>query len=547
LDIGQIGGGMPVQRHEGMMNTAAHFLSGRLSEKALVGGQLAFITATVNNQSVMVDFASFARDTSDNPILLGNVSGSPQYAETAVVAIEKWDGTIAIAYSSIGYTDGMGHSVLGVDHALYEAHLQYNYGLNAKPLPTRCYGALFYNDYDGRPIEPGKCDDGVMFGQALGGGQWAAYGGNVFPYNSYMRAEIPGPENQSTIWYPPYNAYVRVISATYVHFNDPPFSRASTTAQVLPDPGFESGTGWSATPSTVIGSHSTSDPARFGMKRVKLGGLGVANSGSVTSAPFTIPAAATKVSLQFYLRTDTSETTTTAANDTLAVRVLSSAGTVLGTLGAKSNLNALGGYGGYYRWHYFLLDAFKGQTIKLQFQAVENGSLQTRFLLDDIKVDALGVTFPTTPATTTTATASAPWTYFGRPGYSLQTGTTLRVHGDNFSAPYTHAGGMERAVQVGSSGVLSVSLTWRALSGYSGSTVTNGYLQLVDAQTGASLYQENLIAGGTTDTGWRAYQRNLSPYLGASRSVKLRLWLTDAWSTNWRQELQVTNVQLTTY
>ena len=67
------------------------------------------------------------------------------------------------------------------------------------------------------------------------------------------------------------------------------------------------------------------------------------------------------------------------AFDTLSVRVLNSAGTLLSTLGTFSNLNRAAGY----QQRSFSVLSFKGQTIKINFLGQEDSSLQTSFVIDD--------------------------------------------------------------------------------------------------------------------------------------------------------------------
>jgi len=80
----------------------------------------------------------------------------------------------------------------------------------------------------------------------------------------------------------------------------------------------------------------------------------------------------------------TDETTTTIANDTLTITIRdASSGTVLGTLATYSNLNSSAGY----IQRSFDISAYKGKAIRLQFNGVENTSLQTSFLVDDAEVN----------------------------------------------------------------------------------------------------------------------------------------------------------------
>ncbi|HBB86491.1 MAG TPA: hypothetical protein DC047_02615, partial [Blastocatellia bacterium] len=93
----------------------------------------------------------------------------------------------------------------------------------------------------------------------------------------------------------------------------------------------------------------------------------------------TIPAGATSATLNFYLKIDTAETTTTTAFDTLKVQIRNSSNTVLATLATYSNLNK----GTVYVLKSFDVTSFKGQTIRVYFLGTEDSSLQTSFLIDD--------------------------------------------------------------------------------------------------------------------------------------------------------------------
>jgi hypothetical protein len=100
----------------------------------------------------------------------------------------------------------------------------------------------------------------------------------------------------------------------------------------------------------------------------------------MTYGRIAIPSTATSATLSFWMHIDTAETTTTAAYDKLAVQVQNSAGTVLATLATYSNLNKNTGY------VQKSLDpsAYKGQTVRVRFYSVEDSSLQTSFVVDDV-------------------------------------------------------------------------------------------------------------------------------------------------------------------
>ncbi|MFG2719096.1 hydrolase [Streptomyces sp. NPDC048416] len=149
-----------------------------------------------------------------------------------------------------------------------------------------------------------------------------------------------------------------------------------TAAQLLSDPGFESGgSGWAAT-SGIINT-GAGEPARTGAYKAWLGGKGTAHTDTLAQT-VTIPAGCA-ASLGFQLHIDTAETTTSTAYDSLKVQVVNGSGTVLSTLATYSNLNAASGYAP----RTFDLGAYAGQQVTLKFTATEGSKLQTSFVLDD--------------------------------------------------------------------------------------------------------------------------------------------------------------------
>jgi hypothetical protein len=145
-----------------------------------------------------------------------------------------------------------------------------------------------------------------------------------------------------------------------------------TAAQLIGNAGFETGTAspWTLT-SGVLNSDTTSEPAHGGSWDAWLDGYGSSHADSASQS-VTIPSTCTTAAFSFYLHIDTAEITTTSANDTLKVQVLSSSGTVLGTLATYSNLNAGSGY----TQHSFSLASYIGQTVTLKFTGTENSSAQ---------------------------------------------------------------------------------------------------------------------------------------------------------------------------
>jgi hypothetical protein len=155
-----------------------------------------------------------------------------------------------------------------------------------------------------------------------------------------------------------------------------------TAAQLLTNPGFESGSGsgWTAT-SGVIGSTS-GEPAHTGSYDAWLNGYGSANTDTLSQGA-TVGATCSTASLSFWLHIDTAETTTSTAYDTLKVQVVNGSGTVLSTLATFSNLNAVTGY----VQHTYSLAAYVGQAITVKFTGTEGSTKQTSFVVDDTAVN----------------------------------------------------------------------------------------------------------------------------------------------------------------
>jgi hypothetical protein len=146
---------------------------------------------------------------------------------------------------------------------------------------------------------------------------------------------------------------------------------------LLLNPGFESGNvNWVATAGVI--TNSTSRTPRTGSWYAWLDGYGTTHTDSLYQQ-ITIPASATSATLNFYLKIDTAETTTTTAFDKLQVQIRNSSNTVLATLATYSNLNK----GTVYVLKSFNVTSFKGQTIRVYFLGTEDSSLQTSFLIDD--------------------------------------------------------------------------------------------------------------------------------------------------------------------
>ena len=147
--------------------------------------------------------------------------------------------------------------------------------------------------------------------------------------------------------------------------------------ELLANRGFESGNvTWVATAGVI--TNSTGQTPRTGSFYAWLDGYGTTHTDSLYQQ-IAVPSTATTVTLSFWLKINTAETTTTTPFDTLQVQIRNSSNTVLSTLATYSNLNKTTGY----VQKTFDLTAFKGQTIRIYFLGTEDSSLQTSFVIDD--------------------------------------------------------------------------------------------------------------------------------------------------------------------
>ncbi len=93
----------------------------------------------------------------------------------------------------------------------------------------------------------------------------------------------------------------------------------------------------------------------------------------------TIPSSATTARLTFYLRVATAETTTTTAYDTFKVQLRDTSNTLLTQLTSLSNLSA----SCCYSQKSFDVSVYRGRTVRVYFEAVNDNGNQTSFLVDD--------------------------------------------------------------------------------------------------------------------------------------------------------------------
>lgn len=148
-----------------------------------------------------------------------------------------------------------------------------------------------------------------------------------------------------------------------------------TAAQLLGNPGFETGTAspWTATSGVV--NNSSTEPAHSGSWKAWLDGYGATHTDSLSQS-VTIPAGCASATLSYWLHIDTAETGSTVY-DKLTVTVNGT------TVASYSNVNANTGY----TQRSVNVSSYIGQSVTVTFTGVEGTKLQTSFVLDDIALN----------------------------------------------------------------------------------------------------------------------------------------------------------------
>ncbi|MEY9948903.1 sugar-binding domain-containing protein [Kitasatospora sp. GAS1066B] len=158
-----------------------------------------------------------------------------------------------------------------------------------------------------------------------------------------------------------------------------------TPAQLLGNPGFENGskpapwTQSSTLGQSPVNNDTADEPAHSGSWDAWLNGDGKADTDTVAQT-VTVPTGCS-AAFSYWLHIDSTEGTSSNADDTLRVQVLGSGGTVLATVGSFSNLNANSGY----TQQSADLSAYAGQTVTLKFTGTETDADggTTSFVVDD--------------------------------------------------------------------------------------------------------------------------------------------------------------------
>jgi hypothetical protein len=160
-----------------------------------------------------------------------------------------------------------------------------------------------------------------------------------------------------------------------------PVGTPTTTVPVV-NPGFESTGGWTASSGVITTGNQ--QPAHSGTGKAWLGGYGQTHTDRL-SQQFTLPAAAHTISLTFFLHIDTEEGGQQPF-DKLRVLVRNTSGQILQTLTTYSNVQAAPGF----ITRSLNLTAFKGGTIRIEWEAKEDNAAMTSFVVDDVAIAVEG-------------------------------------------------------------------------------------------------------------------------------------------------------------
>lgn len=263
---------------------------------------------------------------------------------------------------------------------------------------------------------------------------------------------------------------------------------ACTAAQVVGNPGFESGsTPWTAS-SGVIGAGTTAEPARSGTYRARLDGYGTTHTDTLTQS-VTLPADCTTASLSFWLHIDTRESGSTVY-DRLTVAL---GGTTLATY---TNAQPAAGY----QQRTLDVSAYAGRTVTLSFTGTEDSSLATNFVLDDVALNVSGGTTPPPSAVRTPDNVAY----------------TIALTSDSTGATWT---GTERVTFTNVSPTALAEVYLRLWDNYHGSCPTNQPIKITNL-TGGTL--------GPLEVGCTAVRVTLPAPLAQNQSGTLNFSLSVA-------------------
>ncbi len=272
--------------------------------------------------------------------------------------------------------------------------------------------------------------------------------------------------------------------------------------------------------------------------------------------------------------TDTTKSTLTITSPVNGATITSDSVTVSGTASASSGISFISVFENTAAQKHF-----KGTSFSHTFTGLSTGSHTFTVYVFDIHYNhiAKSVTVTVAPAVAPTVvpipqtdttlfsdefnSGVGDWEKYSKTGvysgitaferYNISTDSTMgkpapsiKISGDGFVSQ----SGIQKTIDVSSVNdrPLYLSFDYRAVSGYISSSVTNANLGIYDGTTGEQLYHKSLIAGGTLDSGWNNYQKEISNVILNHDTITIKLYMHDSWSTNWNQQNWYDNITLST-
>ncbi|MBL0312832.1 MAG: hypothetical protein IPP78_08975 [Holophagaceae bacterium] len=279
-----------------------------------------------------------------------------------------------------------------------------------------------------------------------------------------------------------------------------------TTTQLLLNPGFESGnTIWTPSNNDIINASSVGNmQVRNGTWGAWMSGYGVVHTDTL-SQDVALSASATHVELNFWLKIVTNGPGN-VATDTLKVQIRNTSGGLLGTLATLSNLDAP--THSTFVKKSFDVTQYKGQTIRVYLEGVEDASLGTSFFVDDFELNATttsatgptitiqpvshAVTVGQSASFTVAATGTAPLAYQWRRNGTNIVGATGATY--TFTANLADNGAQYSVVVSNGSGNATSANATLTVNSKSGDLNGDGQANVLDLATFIAAYSGSGIA-----------------------------------------------------
>jgi Zn-dependent metalloprotease len=266
---------------------------------------------------------------------------------------------------------GMGVSAVGNDGTTHTA---------ATNVPTDCGGTCTFSISPTSASQPASGGTGTVSVTATAGCTWSAVSNSAF---ITITGGSPGTGNGTVSYSVAANTSTSSRTGTLTITGQTfTVTQAGTTGggtELIVNPGFEAGTApWVASGQITFSSGSF---PHTGTNYVIINGVN-STTGTIYQQ-VTVPSGG--ANLNFWLNITTSEAAGAAVFDRLFIEVRNTSGTLLATLATFSNQNS-GTAGVYVLRGPYNLNAFAGQTVRVQFRGTNDITLPTNFRIDDVSV-----------------------------------------------------------------------------------------------------------------------------------------------------------------